>query len=556
MRIRNSLIGFSRWVALCLILAGLSACKKQQADLILINGTVHTVNSGTDWEVAQAIAITGDKISAVGTTTEILTGFESDNVIDLQGKKVYPGFIDAHCHFVSLAKQSMQVDLVGTTSFEDVLHRVDSFALNHDTEWIVGRGWDQNDWDIRSFPDNNYLNEMYPDRPVILKRIDGHAAIANAEALRRAGITVNTKIDGGIIEVKRRKLTGLLVDNAVDTVDSYIPEYARKNLIPAIRKAEAQCISYGLTTVDDAGLDLDMINLLDSMQHEGILQLRIYAMANPNEENLSHFLAKGPRKTDRIHVKSFKLYADGALGSRGALLLAPYSDAIKTYGLLRNDPDHFHELMVRLEAKDFQVNTHCIGDSANRMILRLYSETLGGKNDKRWRIEHAQVVHPGDLTRFGSNQVIPSVQPTHATSDMPWAEQRLGKTRMKGAYAYASLYEQNKMLAFGSDFPVEKVNPLLGFYAAVERKDATGNPADGFLPKQKVSRDIALSSMTRWAAYSNFEEKEKGSIEAGKFADIVVLDRDIMYVDAKDILNAKVVYTILGGKIVYSSLNE
>ncbi len=556
MKILNLLRNLPAWPAAALIAFTLSSCKPQQADLILINGIIHTIKDGEgeNWDVAQALAISKDKITAVGTTQEILAEFRSDKIIDLQGMKVYPGFVDAHCHFHSLAKQSLQVDLTGTASFDEVISRVDSFALNFDTDWIVGRGWDQNDWDIREFPDNSYFNEKYPNRPVFLKRIDGHAAIANAEALRRAGIYPGRTIPGGIIGLNKSRLTGFLVDNAVDSVDSYIPEFARSILIPAMLQAQNACFAVGLTTLDDAGLDKDIIDLIDSLQHESLLKIRIYAMANPTSANIGHFLAKGPRKTERLNVRSFKLYADGALGSRGALLLSPYTDAIFTSGLLRNSPEYFQDLMVRLDSKGFQVNTHCIGDSANRLFLHLYGEILHGKNDKRWRIEHAQVVHPGDLTRFSQYSVIPSVQPVHATSDMPWAELRLGKTRMKSAYAYFSLYEQTRKIAFGSDFPVENINPLLGFYAAVERKDTEGNPSDGFLPNQKVDRETAMKAMTTWAAFANFEENEKGTIEKGKLADLVIMDKDIMYIDPSEIPGTKVMYTIVAGEIVYSGV--
>ena len=528
------------------------ACKRLEADLILINGFVHTVNP--DGDIEQAIAIKDGKIVAVGTSDDLKADFKTQETIDLKGLSVYPGFIDAHCHFYGYSMGQNQVDLTGTTSFEEVVALVDSFGKNSQHAWIIGRGWDQNDWDIRDFPTNEKLNKLFPSTPVLLRRIDGHAALANNEALKRANISPSTTIRGGSIEVKKGKLTGLLIDNAVDLVSKIIPKPTDSLVEKALASGEKKLFSMGLTTVDDAGLDKNIIDLIDSLQNRDKLKIRVYAMANPTDENKAFYFENGPYKTDRLNVRSFKLYADGALGSRGACLLAPYSDDLSgKRGFILHKTSHYTEMIAACFEKGFQVNSHCIGDSANRMILNLYGKVLKEKNDLRWRIEHAQVVHQRDFSLFGKYSILPSVQPIHATSDMYWAESRLGKTRMKGAYAYQTLFEQSKTIAIGSDFPVESPNPILGFYAAVVRKDLKGYPFDGFRIEQKLSRETALFGMTQGAAFANFEEKEKGSIEAGKFADLVILDRDIMFCEEGEIPDTKVMMTIVGGEIVYSA---
>ncbi|MCB9235742.1 MAG: amidohydrolase [Bacteroidia bacterium] len=530
-----------------------ASCKNRTADLILINGFVHTMNPEGDIE--QAVAILDGKIAAVGLTNDLLAEFACDSILDLKGKSVYPGFIDGHCHFVGYALGNSQVDLVGTNSWEEVVSRVDSFSRNITSEWILGRGWDQNDWNIKEFPTNQELNRLFPNRPVILKRIDGHAAIANDEALKRAKIEAGTKIGGGIVESRRGRITGILIDNAVDVVEKLIPPPSPETIANALKKAEKNLFSVGLTTVDDAGLDRDVIELIDSLQRTGELKIRVYAMANATPENLDYYLERGPFTTERINVRSFKMYADGALGSRGACLLEPYSDAPGKYGLILKPAKYYREVAERVANSQFQLNTHCIGDSANRMILRLYEKVLKADNTRRWRIEHAQVIHPADFHRFKDAGIIPSVQPTHATSDYPWVKDRIGKSRSKGAYAYKTLYEQGKTVAIGSDFPVESIDPLLGFYAAVSRKDLKGYPFSGFNPEQALSREVALYGMTAGAAYANFAEENKGSLEVGKFADLVVLDKDLLFVEEKEIPNLNVLYTIVDGEIVFSGRN-
>jgi predicted amidohydrolase YtcJ len=539
------------FLGLCLagMLAALTSCKSERADMVMVNGLIHTLNDTN--LIAQAVAIKDGRIAAVGTTEDILFSYAYDTLVDLQGAFLFPGFIDAHCHFLGYAMQTYTADLVGTHSWAEVVMRVDSFAAQSQSEWIIGRGWDQNDWPLKEFPNNDLLNERFPDRPVLLTRVDGHSAIANDEALRRASITAKTTLVGGLVVTERGRPTGVLVDNAVDLVNKVIPQPSQQETAQALLRAQYDLFSVGITTVSDAGLAKNQILLMDSLQKKGELMLRVYAMASPDEDNLDFFLGTGPLETDRMHVCSFKFYADGALGSRGACLLQPYRDANETRGFLLHEPEYYREMAKRMHDKGFQMNTHCIGDSAVRLILDVYAEALGGKNDLRWRIEHAQVVDSTDMPKFGQFNVVPSVQPVHATSDMYWAEDRLGNRRVRWAYAYKSLLEKNGWLACGSDFPVEDIDPMLGFYAAVKRQDLTGYPLEGFQIENALTRLEAMRGMTVWAAKANREDHNRGSIEPNKFADFVVLDRSPLTCPDEEILKTSVVETWIHGLKVW-----
>lgn len=494
------------------------------------------------------IRINDGVISEIGSS-EVSSDFE-DSVLT---GYVYPGFIDAHCHFVGYAKGLTEANLFATTSFEEVLERLKDFgAANPSLEVIYGRGWDQNDWEDQSFPDNSKLNVLFPDVPVMLTRIDGHAVLVNNKALEVYNIDQDTKVEGGIIEVKNGVLTGVLVDNATGLIEEKVDlDLLKSNLLTA----EQNCFSAGLTTLDDAGLNLSMILFLDSLQKSEELKIKLYVMASDNLENFNYFMENGPYLSERMNVRSFKFYADGALGSRGACLLHGYSDDEGNYGLMLSEKEHFRQSAELLMKNGFQMNTHAIGDSANRVLLYVYKEVLKGKNDKRWRIEHAQVVSDGDMSLFKKYSVLPSVQPTHATSDMYWAEDRLGHEHISDAYAYQELLNMSGVLPLGTDFPVEDIDPLKTFYAAVVRKDASGYPEEGFQMENAISRSDALKGMTLWAAYSNFEENEKGSIEVGKQADFTVLDTDLLTCTPEEILKAKVLYTIINGEIVYENKN-
>lgn len=523
---------------------------RKKADFILINGLVYSVDSS--FTTKQAFAVENGLFLATGTNEEILKLFQSDLVIDAGGKPVLPGLIDGHCHFYAYAiGLHRYVNLKGTRSFDEVLQLITKYHETHTSVWILGRGWDQNDWEVKEFPDKFLLDQLFPDNPVVLTRVDGHAVLANSEALRLAGITAQTRVNGGDVFLNDGETTGILLDNAADLMKGAIPEDDKPQKEIALLDAQQDCFMVGLTSLVDAGLDFETIMMIDSLQQSGKLKMRINAMLSPNHKNITEFIEKGAFQKERLTVNSIKLYADGALGSRGALLLEPYSDDPGNYGLRMTSPDSLYNILVKAYDKNFQVNTHCIGDSANRMMLHLYSEILKRPNDRRWRIEHAQVVHPDDFQLFAKFSIIPSVQSTHCTSDMYWAEARLGPERIKGAYAYKKLLEQNGWLVNGTDFPIEEINPLLTFFAAVARVSENGYPKGGFQSENALSREDALRSITIWPAKGSFEEDTKGSIEPGKFADFVIIDKDIMTVSLAEIPGIKVLKTYLDGEMVY-----
>lgn len=552
----------NRMIILFLITV-LSSCafQSEHADLIVHNGRIYTMNERND--VVEAMAIRDGRIIETGPERQILNKYSADKYVDCGKRTVYPGFIDAHCHFLAYGFTLSEASLIGTTSFEEVLSVLSAHAAAQPDGWLIGRGWDQNDWqtdgDYKGFPDNQMLNVLFPDRPVYLTRIDGHAVLVNQKVLDLAGIGPDTKAEGGLVEVENGKCTGILIDNAILLADKVMPARSRKDKVQALLKAQEMCFAAGLTSVADAGLLRSDIQVIDSLQRSGDLKMRIYAMLSDVPENYDWYLKHGPDTlSDYLTVRSFKFYADGALGSRGACLLNPYEDILnkyrrKDYGLLLDDPERWKERFVLLHDMGFQVNTHAIGDSANRVILDLYGEVLGGANDKRWRIEHAQVVDEKDVTKFREYSVIPSIQPTHATSDMGWAWERLGRNRVRRAYAYKELKDQLGIVALGTDFPVEGISPVATYYAAVYRRDLEGNPAEGFQLENGLTKEEALRGMTIWAAMANLEDRKKGSLEAGKLADMVVWDRDFLQTEGNEVLAARVMHVISGGEIVHSS---
>lgn len=537
-------------LSLSFALLVLSACQiKKHADFVIINAKIYTVDS--NFSITQAMAVSNGKIIATGTNDEMLDQFKANEEIDAEGKTIVPGFIDAHAHFLAYGKGLQELNLAGTKSWEEIIEKLKGFAEQNKEGWLIGRGWDQNDWDTKDFPDKAALDTLFPKRPIILTRIDGHAAIANQFALDSAKITIDTKLTGGEVVVKNGKLTGLLIDNAVGLVKDRIPNLSSKQKAQALLNAANNCFSVGLTTVDDCGLNYQDVLLIDSLQESGDLKMRIYAMLSDATENYDFLIKRGKIKTNFLNVRSFKVYGDGALGSRGACLLKPYSDKKDHYGFLLADEQHFKEVAQKIYDNDFQMCTHAIGDSANRTILKIYADVLKGKNDKRWRIEHAQIVNENDFSLFGNYNIIPSVQPTHATSDMYWATDRLGKQRIKNAYAYLNLLQQNGWIPLGTDFPVEDINPINTFYAAVFRKDLQNYPKNGFQKENALSREQALKGMTIWAAKSNFEDHEKGSLESGKMADFVILNQDLMTISDNKIPSTKVIATYISGQKVY-----
>jgi predicted amidohydrolase YtcJ len=534
--------------AIALFLTSCGGPKK--VDTIVVNGVIYTVDSS--FSTAQAMAIKDGLIVATGTDAEILASYTASEKIDAKGQAVYPGFIDAHAHFVGYGKSLFQVDLFGTTSWEEAVERVKVFAAAHpELAWIEGRGWDQNKWPGKKYPTNALLNTLFPNTPVVLQRVDGHAAIANQKAFDIAGVKPGQTIVGGEVETKNNVLTGVLIDNATDLVYGSIPAVTKQTYTQWLQAAQQNCFAQGLTTITDCGLNMSDINIIDTLQQEGKINMRLFAMLSDNPENLTAYLKRGPYKTDKLFVNGFKVYADGALGSRGACLLHSYEDRKDWTGFLLANISHYDSLASVLAASTFQMCTHAIGDSANRQILNIYNKYLQKGNDRRWRIEHAQVVNPADFNLFGAAAVVPSVQPTHATSDMYWAAERLGNERMKGAYAYKQLLDQNGWIPLGTDFPVEDISPFKTFLASVGRVDAKGFPEGGFQSENALSREQTIRGMTIWAAKASFLEKEVGSLEAGKKADFIILAQDLMQVPVNKILDTKVVATFSGGKKVF-----
>ena len=532
---------------LFLLLIFFTSCS-EKVDLIVYNATIYSVDPyNTKYS---SLAVKDGKFKYVGGD-EILSTFSSQNIINAQGLPIYPGFIDSHAHFYDLGFYLNQVDLKNTQSLEEVIDRVTEFDAENNPNFILGRGWDQNDWNNKTFPTNTLLNEKFPDKPVVLRRIDGHAYLVNDYALKLAGIDNSTKVKGGEFVKIGNRLTGVLIDNSMRLVNNIIPEPSKEESIQALLSAQDLAFKYGLTTISDAGLTKEQIYLIDELHKDGALKIKIYAMIENDPSSLEHFLESGPYKTDRLNVRSVKVYVDGALGSRGALLIDDYSDRKGFKGIIRTPIDSINKLALRLSGTKFQMNTHAIGDKANRIVLNAYRNALFDFRDPRWRIEHAQVIAKEDFELFNP-KIIPSVQPTHATSDMYWLNDRIGEKRVNNAYAYKELLNKSKVIAFGTDFPVEEISPIMTFYSAVVRKDMNGYPDEGFQMENSINRADALTAMTSWGAYANFEEEEKGSIEFGKDADFIILDNDLITSAENRIPFTNIVATFINGELVFN----
>lgn len=541
-----------RLICLTLISMILSACNsgKTNVDLIIRNAVIYTADSA--FTLHTTMAVDRGKIVAVGDDISINETYQSDSVYDAEGKAIYPGFIDPHSHFYGYVLNHQYADLQPARSYEEMLDIVDRHHEASNTEWIVGRGWDQNNWPGQQFPDNKLLNQRFPDNPVVLIRVDGHAVLVNQAAIDRSGLTIDSLPNPKQAVIKKGKFTGIFTESLADTFRNLVPAPSGKLLAEMMLKSAMECHETGLTMVTEAGADPSLVEFYDSLHNEDEFVMALYIMLNPTEENVQKYIRKGPVRKDKLNIHAIKMYADGALGSRGACLLKPYSDDPGNYGMLTITPEELGKWCVTAYDNGYQVNTHAIGDSANRMVLNVYSNYLLPGNDLRWRIEHAQVIDPDDFKKFGEFAIIPSVQSTHATSDMGWARQRLGR-RVRNAYAYRTLMRENGWLPNGTDFPIENINPLYTFYSAVDRKDLKGNPTKGWQRENALTRQEALRSITIWAAKGCFEEDRRGSLEPGKNADFVILDRDIMQVKAREIPNAKVIRTYIDGKVVYKS---
>jgi predicted amidohydrolase YtcJ len=538
-----------RYLLLLTTFLALFSCTKSQenVDLIITDAKFFSVDA--NFSVLEAMAIKEGKIVATGSSAEILQNYTATNTQSFKGAYIYPGFNDAHAHFVGYARGLRKVNLMGTRSWADALARVVDFQNKYPSDYIIGRGWDQNDWESKTYPHQASLDSLFPETPVYLGRIDGHAAIINSAAMKMAGLSGQEEIAGGMLMQDAQGFTGVLVDNATALIK--LPKMDNSLQREAFLAAQENLFAVGVTSLTDAGLLRSDIELLESLYADGSLKIRVNAMVSDDSASLAHYL-QSPIETPNLRVKSAKFYLDGALGSRGALLLAPYSDDSTNYGLQLKEASYFKMMADSLAQLGWQMCIHGIGDSANRLAIDIYSQALAGLNDRRWRIEHAQIVHPADQKRMVAAGIIPSIQPTHATSDMYWADQRLGAERMKYAYSAQSFLKLGAKLPLGTDFPVEAINPLYTLRSAYLRQDADGFPPKGFRAEEALSFEEAMRGMTEWGAFASFEEKKKGTLEAGKYADFVIFAKDLSTLSAQELSSLEVQATYLNGVEVYT----
>lgn len=546
----NSTLSISIICSVILTAVSCAPTSKEKVDLLVYNAKIYTVDSS--FSVAEAMAVKDGKIVAAGSTDQLNRQYEAEASVDAEGNTVIPGLFDAHFHFYNVGKSMMEVDLTNTQSPEEMIQRIVDFQQEKKQDYIAGRGWDQNLWPTQEFPDKKELDKLFPDIPVLLKRVDGHALLVNQKVLDMAGIDENAEVEGGTYIKKKGKLTGVLIDNAMDKVYSVLPHSDEADITQAFLNAQEECFSYGLTSIADAGASHRQIQMMDKLKGENQLKIGLYPMLIYADSHLDDYLFNHLGENKYVSSRSVKFLSDGALGSRGAALKAPYSDDPDNYGKLLASPDYITELVEKVARSDFQLNTHAIGDSANHFILEAYHKFVPKDTDRRWRIEHAQIIDTEDLSYFDGH-IIPSIQPTHAISDMFWAKDRLGEERLSHAYIYKTLLDKSGIVALGTDAPVEEVDPYRTFYAAVARKNRKGEPKDGFQTENALSREEALRGMTIWAAYAQFEENSKGSLEPGKQADFVIIDKDIMQVPIDEVLQTKVKSTYVKGEKVYTS---
>ena len=497
----------NRLISGLLLIVLLTGCKmKEQAHLIIINANVYTVDSA--FSKCTAIAVRDGIIIDTGDDDSILDRYRSGEILDLKGRALYPGFNDAHCHLFGMGLGLSRVDLRGAKSFDEILRRLSKKQEESKPKYLAGDGWDQNLWEVKEFPDNKQLNALFPDIPVVLSRVDFHAVIVNDAAIKALGITPgDDSYPKGEAVVKDGRFTGLFLEGTADRFKTVLPEPDREEAESVLLAAQQECFRYGLTSLSHGGESLGIIEIMDDMYSDNRLKIRTDVWLTPDESNLKRFTS--PYINSRMRISAIKIYVDGALGSRGALMLEPYSDMPLVKGLKVITTEEFKRLCEWAYNHGFQVATHCIGDAANREALNVYSEFLREGNDLRWRIEHSQVVHPDDFELFGKYSIVPSIQPTHATSDMLWADERLGE-RIEYAYAYKRLLDQLGWIPSGTDFPIEEVNPIYTFYAAHFRKNPLSVSGPVFEPENSLTREEALRSMTIWAAKATLKRIRRG----------------------------------------------
>ncbi|MFL6672788.1 MAG: amidohydrolase [Massilia sp.] len=543
-----------------LVLSALGAAAAAQADTVIDNANGYTLDRKGDLVQFASLAFDDKgKIIAVGSAAKVAARAPKARHVDMHGRTVLPGLIDAHGHVFGLGSMLTQLDLSATTSLAGALKAIADYArANPQQAWLRGRGWNQENWKLGRFPTASELDGAAADRPVWLQRVDGHAGWANSRALALAGITDTTPDPAGgkIIRDDKGVATGVLVDAAQGLVDRVVPQQAEAEARLALDRALEQIARLGLTSVHDAGIGVGADKLYRDYADHGKLTARVYAMIGGTGADFDQLAKNGPLTSyahDMYALRAVKLYADGALGSRGAALIAPYSDEPHSHGLLFHKDAEIDAMMAKAMRKGYQVNVHAIGDAGNRQILDVYQKEIGATASaaQRHRIEHSQVVALADIPRFKALGIIPSMQPTHATSDKNMAEQRVGHERIKGAYAWRTFLKQGSRIACGSDFPVESPNPFFGIHAAVTRQDASGQPKAGWYPEQAMSLKEAFRCFTLDAAYAGHQENQLGSLEAGKWADFIVIDRDLFKTPASDIYKTGVLETWVGGRQVF-----
>lgn len=497
--------------------------KGQHVDLIVHNATIHTMNDYND--VEEAMAIRDGEIIEIGPERQINNKYSADEYLDAENSIIYPGLIDAHGHMMSYARMLLSANLFGSTSMQEIVVRLEKYDQKNKVTCLIGRGWDQTNFSSNEPITNEALTKAFPNKPVLIYRVDGHAAIANDAALKKAGIIAGTIIPGGRVDVTNGKCSGLLLDNAITRVSNVLPDFNRTKLIAALQQVEQELFQFGITGVHEAGVDFKDLQLLRSMSNAKKISLNLNVMLFPTKENIAFAQKKGIVQEQNLTIRSFKIIGDGALGSRGALLKKTYSDDPHNHGILTTSIEEMDAVARIARSINYQVNIHAIGDSTNQIALGIITKHTKGKVDHRWRIEHAQVIDPADFLAFAKAGVIPSVQPVHAVSDHKWVANRIGKERMGGAYAYQTLLNQTGVLAIGSDFPYDYMDPMRTIYAAVKRMNAENAPLAGFLTRERISIDDCLKGMTVWAAMAGFNEDQFGTLEKGKQATFVLFPK-------------------------------